>query len=246
MEATETSNVNLSLLAFCFRSLYREYGSAFLVRVILAHPVATVLGIARYARGRTSTPAHWPGGEGSLIGIGFCLKPLTPACPAGRANHRCQVFEVGFGEDPAPCRDCPIRAIGQQALASGSAVYVMTSAHDLLLDVLLPALRRRRFRSAVLTLCRYSFEPMSLALAICGIQARLVPFLHGDCRDYSAWRRADIGDKPEQTLLDETSLVDLTRTLSGAAQDTPARRFQRVGNIYEPRRVWRPVSGQSP
>ena len=229
--------MNLSLLAFCFRSLYREYGTAFLVRVILAHPVATVQGIARYTRGRTSTPARWQGGERSLIGIGFCLKPLTPACPASRANHRCQVFEVGFGEDSAPCRHCLIRAIGQQALASVSAVYVMTSAHDMLHDVLLPALLRRRFRCAVLTMCRYSFEPMRLALAICGIEARLVPFRHGDCQDYSAWRRADTGDKPEQTLFDETSLGDLTSTLSGAVQNTPARRFQRVGNIYEPRRA---------
>ncbi len=237
MEYRETGNVNLSLLVFCFRSLYREYGRAFLVRVILAHPVATVRGIVRYTRGRTSPPVRWQGGEGSLVGIGFCLKPLTPACSAGRANHRCQLFEVSFVEDPPPCRDCPIRAVGQQALASVSAVYVMTSAHDILHDVLLPALARRRFRSAVLTMCRYSFEPMRLALAICGIEARLVPFVHGDCQDYSAWRRADTGDKPERTMLDGPSLKDLTSTLSGAAQDTPARRFQRVGNVYEPRRA---------
>jgi hypothetical protein len=228
--------VKLSLLAFCFRSLYREYGWAFLARVIFAHPVATVQGIARYRRGRTSTPAQWQGGDGSLIGLGFCLKPLSVACPAGRANHRCQAFEAGFGEDSAPCRDCLIRAIGQQALASGSAVYIMTSAHDILHDVLLPTLRRRRFRRAVMTICRFSFEPMRLALSICGIEARLVPFLHGDCRDYSSWRRADIGDKPEQTLLDETSLRDLISTPS-AAQGTFAQRFHRVGNIYEPRRV---------
>jgi hypothetical protein len=113
----------------------------------------------------------------------------------------------------------------------------MTSAHDVLHDVLLPALLGRRFRRAVPTLCRYSFEPMRLALAICGIEARLVPFLHGDCRDYSAWRRADAGDKPERTLLDEASLVDLIGTLSGAAQHTPGRGFRRVGNLYEPRRI---------
>ena len=73
--------MNLSLLAFCFRSLYREYGAEFLTRVIFAHPVAAARGIGRYTRGWTSTPAHWPGGAGSLVGIGFCLKPLTPACP---------------------------------------------------------------------------------------------------------------------------------------------------------------------
>jgi len=227
--------MNLGLLVFCFRSLYREYGSAFLVRVILAHPVATLRGVARYTRERASTPAIWRGGEASLVGIGFCLKPVTPACPAGRASHRCQFFENGAGESSAPCRDCLVRAIGQKALACASAVYVMTSAHDILHDVLLPALLHRRFRGAVLTMCRYSFEPMRLALAICGIEARLVPFLHGDCRDYSAWRRADTGDKPEQTYLDDSNLRELTATLSDAAPGAPTRRFQRVGNIYEPR-----------
>lgn len=228
------TKVNPSLLTFCFRSLYREYGSAFFFRVVLAHPVATVRGIARYGRGRASTSVAWQGGEGSLVGIGFCLKPVNPVCPAGRANHLCQLFDVGFGADPPPCRDCLIRVIGEQALACASAVYIMTSAHDILHDVLLPALVRRRFRSAVLILCPYSFEPIRLALAICGIEALLVPFLHGDCRDYSAWRRADTGDKPEQTLLDEASLRHLSDTLAGAAQDTPARGFQRTGNIYEP------------
>lgn len=227
--------MNLSLLAFCLRSLYREYGTAFLLRAILPHPVAALQGIARYSRGRTSAPAPWLGGEASLVGLGFCLKPLTPACPAGRANHRGQVFEMGSEEDSVPCRHCLIRAIGQQALASVSAVYIMTSARDILHDVLLPALRRRRFRRALLAMCRYSFEPMRLALAICGIEARLVPFRHGDCRDYSTWRRADTGDKPEQTILDDTGFRDLTSTLSDAAQVTPARGFQRVGNIYEPR-----------
>ncbi|MFB3828198.1 MAG: hypothetical protein ACE15B_15625 [Bryobacteraceae bacterium] len=232
--------MNLSLLAFCLRSLYREYGSAFLVRVILAHPLETARGIARYMRGETAMPAPWRGGEGSLVGIGFCLKPLAPDCPSGRANHRCRLFDAGFEGDFPQCRDCLVRAIGRQALASASAVYIMTSARDILNDVLLPALARRRFRSAVLTMCRFSFEPMRLALAICGIEARLVPFVHGDCRDYAAWRRADIGDKPEQTLLDGAGFRDLTSTLSAGAQDVPARRFERAGNIYEPARTRRP------
>lgn len=229
--------MDLNLLAFCLRSMYREYGSAFALRVILGHPVAAALGVSRYLRGGTATPAPWPGGAGSLVGIGFCLKPVMPACPAGRANHRCQVLEGGISEDCAPCRDCLVRAIGQQALASGSSVYVMTSAHDVLHDVLLPALLHRRFHSAVLTLCRYSFEPMRLALAICRIEARLVPFQHGDCRDYAAWWRADIGEKPERTFLDHNDFLELSVTLSGATVEIPAKGFQRVGNIYEPRRV---------
>jgi hypothetical protein len=110
----------------------------------------------------------------------------------------------------------------------------MTSARDILHDVLRPALERRRFRSAVLAMCRYSFEPMRLALAICGIEARVFPFVHGDCQDYSAWRHADIGEKAEQTLLEEAGFRDLIRTLSGAAHITPSRQFRKDGNVYVP------------
>lgn len=226
--------MSAKLLAFCFRSLWREYGAAFVLRVVLAHPVATLQGMAHYTRGRTAKPGPWKGGPASLVGLGFCLKPLAPACPSGRANHNCMFFESGCGEDFAPCRDCLIRAVGQQALICGSALYVMTSARDILHDVVRPTLERRRFRSAVLTMCRYSFEPMGLALAICGIEARLVPFVHGDCQDYSAWRHADVGEKAEQTVLDEASFRGLIGTLSGAAQSTPSRQFRKDGNIYEP------------
>jgi hypothetical protein len=226
--------VNLSLWAFCFRSLYRQYGSEFLVRVVLAHPLATARGIALYLRGEPPAPPQWQGGEGSLVGLGFCLKPLAPACPSGRANHRCAAMEGAADEAGAPCRDCLILALARQALAAGSAVYVMTSARDILHDVLLPALQRRRFRRAVLAMCRYSFEPMRLALAICAIEARLFPFVHGDCRDYAAWRRADLGEKPEQTLLDEGNLRELAALLSGAAGEADSAALPRIGNVYEP------------
>lgn len=236
--------MNPALSAFCVRSLCREYGLAFLARVIFAHPMATARGIARYSHGPASAPPPWRGGEGSLVGIGFCLKPLLPACPSGRSNHRCAWFDDTGRPLAAPCRDCLVRAMGRRALASRSAVYIMTSARDILHDVLLPAVARGRFRSAVLVMCRYSFEPMRLALAMCGIEARLFPFLQGDCRDYATWRRADTGDKPEQTALDAGTLAELTGTLAGGAQGTSALRFERAGNIYQARSSEIPTAGQ--
>lgn len=225
----------LHLLAFCLRSLYREYGSAFLVRVLLAHPRASARGIARYAGGRIPPLARWPGGADSLVGAGFCLKSLDPPCPAGRANHLCLAFEAPHAPAAAPCHTCLIASLGRHALASGSSFYVMTSARDILHDVLLPALRRRRFRAAALALCRYSFEPIRLALSICGVEAILVPFAHGDCRDYAAWRRADLGIKPEQTSLDERDSSTLAAFLSAPALPAaPAPRFRRAGNVYHP------------
>ena len=226
--------MNFKLLAFCLRSLYQEYGTAFLFRVVLAHPIATLRGLANYTSGQRACPAPWRGGSGSLVGVGFCLKPLSPACPSGRPNHDCLFFESAFEQAPTPCRDCLIRAIGERALASGSTLYVMTSARDILRDVLLPALERRRFRRAVLTMCRYSFEPIRLALTVCGVEAQLVPFLEGDCREYADWRRADIGDKPEQTILDQASIAELIEVLSSAAQDAPRGRFRKTGNLYHP------------
>jgi hypothetical protein len=111
----------------------------------------------------------------------------------------------------------------------------MTSARDVLHDLLLPALRRRRYRTALLTLCRYSFDPMRLALSICGVEASIVPFHQGDCRDFAEWRRADLGDKPEQTRFDPPSLAALTAALEAAALPSPPRSFRPAGNLYEPR-----------
>ncbi len=224
--------MNAKLLAFCFQSLYRGYGAAFLRRVVLPHPVATLRGMARYAHGGTNASQPWKGGPGSLVGLGFCLKPLVPACPSGRANHNCMFFESGHGQDLAPCRECLIRIIGQQALDCGSALYLMTSARDILQDVLQPTLERRGFSRAVLVMCRYSFEPMRLALAICDIEAQLFPFNQGDCRDYSTWLRADVGDKPEQTILDTATYRALTRTLAPTVQSAPRRQLRKEGNIY--------------
>ncbi len=222
------------LLAFCLRSLYREYGKAFLWHVMLRHPVSAMRGMARYARGEVQNLSTWNGGAGSLVGVGFCLKPLSPACPSGRPNHDCLYFESNPSPEPEPCRGCLIRRIGLRSQATGSTLYVMTSARDILQDVLLPSVRQRRFHSAVLAICNYSFEPIRLALSICGIQAALVPFQHGDCRDYAAWRRADIGIKPEQTCLDAADLAKLTGLISGAPQATPAAHFRKRGHLFEP------------
>ncbi len=226
--------MNAKLLAFCFRSLHRQYGAGFLSRVVLAHPAATLRGVARYVRSPQITSRPWNGGPASLVGIGYCVKPLNPPCPAGRASHDCRFFESARGDGRAPCRNCLVRLAGELALACGSALYVMTSAQDILRDLLRPALERRRFRSAVLAMCRYSFEPMRLALSICGIEAWMIPFVHGDCRDYAAWLQADMGVKTEQTALDEDSFREMMETLSGAGLAAPPRRFRREGNVYTP------------
>jgi len=230
--------VNVGLLIFCLRSLCKEYGVAFLRRVMLAHPLATLRGMVRFLRQPSAGPAAWRGGAGSLVGVGFCLKPLVPACPSGRANHDCAFFEsdLQLDEDawPAPCRECLIRVVGGQALASASTLYVMTSAQDILFDVLLPALEARRFHRALLTICRFSFEPIRLALAIAAVEAQLIPFVHGDCREYATWRRADIGDKPEQTTLEQAGVRELQQTLSSAARDDPPPRFRKSGHLFEP------------
>jgi len=106
----------------------------------------------------------------------------------------------------------------------------MTSARDVLFDVLLPALVHRRFSAALLTLCRFSQEPMFLALTIAGVQTRFVSFESGDCRDYVAWRRADLGDKPEQTSIADGERRRLLGVLN-AGDSRP--RIVRSGNIYD-------------
>lgn len=233
-----------SLWFFGLRSLATEYGWAFLARVVLRHPVRTLRGLRSYARGEGGAPLapddeSWKGGRGSLVGVGFCLKPLDPPCPAGRANHDCLYFEralhAGTEPPPAACSACAIREIGLRALGAGADLYVMTSARDILHDLFLPALERERFAAGLFTLCRYSFEPFRLALRVCDLPAQLIDFASGDCRDFAAWRRADLGVKEEQTGLAPGSLRALSRTLERAALERAPQAFERRGNLYEVR-----------
>jgi hypothetical protein len=230
------------LLAFCLPSLATEYGAAFLWNVGVRHPLATLRGIWRYTShggidqesGGQAPADPWSGGPGTVVGVGFCLKPLAPPCPSGRANHDCRLLDrhgtPSSERACPPCGECLIRTLAARALAASSAFYIMTSAREVLADVLLPALVYRRFSDALLTLCRFSYEPMRLALAIAGVRARFVPFESGDCRDYASWRRADLGDKPEQTCVAHGELPGLLAVLGEGVLPS---RIVRSGNLYE-------------
>jgi hypothetical protein len=232
---------------FCLRSLVREYGWLFIRQVAARHPWRTLKALRAAARidavergvvevgGGNSRckPAEPP----SIVGAGFCLKPVDPRCPSGRFNHECVCLERWAGCEgvaaPAPCQSCAIREIGMQALRAGSAFYVMTSARDILDDVYLPALDDRRFPTGLFVLCRYSFNPFSVGLLVSGIHARLLPLESGDCRDYRTWLLADRGSKEERTTVDQAAIADVGARLDGALPRAPLR-VARRGNVLFP------------
>ena len=243
----DSRGVPTSVWAFCLRSLIREYGWLFAWRVAVRHPWrtlkalreadkidATGSGLVEVNGGVSAVPA---GGPPSIVGAGFCLKPVNPACPSGRANHDCLFLENQTGQStaggPPPCRSCAIREIGTQSLRAGSAFYVMTSARDILEDVYLPALEARRFPTGLFVLCRYSFRPFAVGLMASGVSARLVPLGQGDCRDYRTWLLADRGIKDDQTTVDAVGLAGVG-SLLGATAAAPAARIERRGNVLFP------------
>jgi hypothetical protein len=124
--------------------------------------------------------SSWTGGRSSVVGIGFCAKPLDPSCISDRANHNCAYFEhhIQISKDPipTPCQNCLIREIGLGALSSKSDFYIMTSAKDILSDLFLPALDSNTYTTALLSLCHYSFEPFKIASFISGIDVFLFPY----------------------------------------------------------------------
>lgn len=228
------------LIKFCWFSLWREYGFAFIIHVILPHPIRTVRGFFGFAmekekgRGRSVTaekPAQ------SVVGLGFCLKPLDPVCISGRPNHDCYFLEHNLflqaEKMPDCCRECLIRKIGTLALAQGYNFYIMTSARDILSDIFLPALRSKRFSYAILGLCRYSMAPFRIAMSIVGINGQLFPYQQGDCKDYRSWRQADIGLKNEQTELDDRDIKDMLSLLGieSGRENLPVK-VQKKGNIF--------------
>jgi hypothetical protein len=239
------------LLMFCMRSLGREYGWLFMSRIVFRHPVRTLRGLLRYMGIRRRPEISLDGrqepglpGTGlsqgeTLVGLGFCLKPLDPQCPSGRANHDCEYFQRalhldGGARPPLPCRDCSIRDLGLRALESGWAFYIMTSARDILFDILLPVLEERRFRHALLGLCRYSIEPFRIATAVVGLEAQLLTFSDGECADYRAWLLADRGIKNEQTCFSAGNLTAFREGISGMSGGVEGTECHRVGNVFFP------------
>jgi hypothetical protein len=233
---------------FCLRSLLREYGWQFFLRVAAPHPLRTARAVlassALDASGATiavPSSAAGPGlaGAPSMVGVGFCLKPMVPPCPSGRPNHDCQYLEhLGRSEAqdiPVSCRSCAISVIGTATLRTGAAFYIMTSARDILLDVFVPALDRGRFSSGVFALCGYSVRPFAVGLLASGMRGWLVTFEKGDCRDYKTWLLADRGIKDEQTTLEAPKHRTLMLLLADAAPVAhPATRFEKRGHVLYP------------
>ncbi len=241
---------SLRVLMFCFRSLWTEYGWFFMKKVVFRHPMQTWRGMRKYGNagpGNVSAERDQMLGEKGLgtkaderrlVGLGFCLKPLIPECPSGRANHRCLYFEsrgaITKSDSWAACQECVIRELGSLALKAGLDLYIMTSARDILLDILLPVTEQKRYTSAVFTLCRYSFEPFRIALAVTGLQGYLFEFTEGDCRNYTAWRRADKGNKSERTCLRPEDMSQLLRYFEAGAGNRPFPEIKRIHNAYTP------------
>ncbi len=227
------SLLGFSLWDFSLHSLGYEYGKMFLREVMLKYPLRTLGGLHRYNRmirkGETQgeivglTQRGLPDlarrmadrRDKSLVGVGYCQKPLDAdthgGCPSGRFNHNCLFLEgvnLTDKKQPLPgraCRRCSIKTIGLQSLKSGLTLYIMTSATDVAQDILIPSLKRQKYRHGLFFLCPYSSEPFIFSLLICRIEACLFRYQSGNCEDYAQFIAADNGNKPKQTKISSVS-----------------------------------------
>jgi hypothetical protein len=258
----DSSFLGFRVWEFCFRSLRRRYGLAFLSGIVLRHPLKTLAGASKYRRllrDRREQGDITPlfegseedfvsrmvmGGRDLLVAVGFCYKPLAPVCPVGRPNHDCLYLDeldlehASAAIHPA-CRRCEIKTIGAQALLAGANMHIMTSALDIARDVMIPSIDHERFKEAIMCLCPYSVQAITLPLVICGIEGLLVSYASGNCLDYEQWFLADKGIKREMTLLSHTAYGKVLTLLQVAAEQREKERarygrFVRQGNIYVP------------
>ncbi len=247
---------------FCLNSLFRTYGRGFLRHLGGPHPIRVAAGLKAGSDLNLSgdppfiipsdrRPDEPPAlGPQTVIGLGFCLKPLDPPCPSGRPNHDCRLLEQGIDlallPSDSPCRDCLIGTIGIRALRRGCAVYVMTSAADILNDVFRPALEEKRFTSGIFALCPYSIRPFSVPLTAVGLHAWLFPYDRGDCADYPTWLLADQGIKREQTALRLPDLATINGLLESVQSTAEPVRTLNEGNLYVPARPDLPQGKRRP
>lgn len=256
---------SLVIWEFCFFSLFKEYGRIFIWELVLKHPVRVIKGLINYwhysknadwqqtiqTMGASSSRIDYDDKiktlkNESFVAVSFCQKPIGPSeCPAGRFNHQCKMLPykdlLSIGENHLnnPCNHCDIRAIGTSALKAGASVYIMTSAADIARHLFVPAINNRQFRQGIFLLCPYSIPAMILPLFICGIQATLIGFSEGACRDYSEFIRADIGNKMSRTKINPDSNRLLSSILENMAEEKIKSKeytcFQLENFVYVPK-----------
>jgi hypothetical protein len=223
---------------FCLHSIFREYGWQFFRRIAAPHPVRTAkaflhAGAIDVSANMIRLSGSCLPGVRSIVGVGFCLKPVNPPCPSGRSNHDCIYLEHMPLFNSPICRDCAIREIGTLTLKTGSAFYIMTSARDILSDVFAPSLREGRFTSGLFVLCRYSVRPFAVGMMASDIRGCMFQFHRGDCLDYKTWLLADRGIKKEQTEILYSTQAAISEILGNASKEpTSAVRFRKRGNIF--------------
>jgi hypothetical protein len=267
------SFLGLQVWEFSLRSLVRSYGSTFLRRVVLRHPLRTLAGLLRYRR----LPIGGSQGYGKrllfdgpeeelvsrlmaakgglLVAVGYCQKPVAPECPAGRPNHDCVYLDrldldTGHQAAHPACEKCDVRSIGTLALEAGACMHVMTSALDIARDVMIPAMETRRFPTTLMCLCPFSVQVIGLPLTVCGVEGCLVGYESGNCSNYEQWLLADEGIKPARTFLDASSRAWILSSLQEIAaqrarEGVSYARFRREGNIYVPEAPELPESSKA-
>lgn len=197
-------------------------------------------------------------------------------CPAGRFNHNCLILtkngikgnksplettvltasavssdaafdgQADLGLKGTACARCDIPPIAKYALAAGAGLYIMTTAQDIALDLLIPSLENGRFRHVLMFLCPMSVQAIILPLLICGLSGFLMAYEWGYCDSYARWLQADRGYKPEQTGLKPGRLQRALAVLQRLAEEREALlgpiafAWERQGNVYMPaaRKAW--------
>ena len=247
---------------FSFRSMRERYGLTFLGHVAVRHPWRTLRGMLKYRRllsehrEQQDMSRMFEGSDaefvqrlceaktGLLVAVGFCQKPLSPACPARRPNHDCVYLDkldlqTEGGGVHAACEDCDIRTLGTLALRAGACMHIMTSALDIARDVMIPSVDHGRFQKVIMCLCPYSVRVIALPLTICGLEGYLVGYNSHACANWDQWLLADRGIKRELTMLGSSARASVVSVLETIAQARATEglsysSFRREGNIYEP------------
>jgi len=252
------SFLHFHIWEFAYRSFFKKYARLFFLKAMLKHPIKAASGLRdyhRFIKSRKNLFSQYqkflavPDEDTfqdkitqqktrPLLGLGFCLKPHVPedgtrSCPSGRANHDCLYLERG--ETQNVCFGCAIFKIAKKGMESGCSIYIMTSAKDIAIDFLLPQINKGLFPTSILLLCPYSVQAILPSLFICNIDALLLAYESGFCKNYKEWRLADLGTKEDRTTLSKESSEKLFGLLGQTdILKIPPQSFRREGNIFYP------------
>ncbi len=188
---------------FGLRSLSRKVGWKILTKIFFLHPIRSIKALSLYKEGNICILDYIE--ESNLLNTdiiigGYCQKPTMTQCPAGHFTHFCYYAETLKMEKS--CKKCSLLPLVNMAIKHNKAIYIMTTAEDLIDDIFYPGIIGcLPFKRYLTFICAYTAHLFYFASIVANINGSFFYYIKGACKNYKEFLIAEKGIKKKQTSI---------------------------------------------